>query len=96
MRRGRRPHNPDDITNPNVQMLEGLVTIAKYCNREHPNTPKRWWFKEGFPMAKLPDGTWVTTKSAIDSWIVYRGRAQLEKYKELREDAGMDNSKFHG
>ena len=49
----------------------GLDAIGRLFSRSRWAIA-RWIRKEGFPAARLPDGTWFTTPRLIDAWILER------------------------
>ena len=55
----------------------GLENIGKLFDRTRW-TVRRWIDHEGFPAAQLPDGTWVTTHSLIDHWLLSRAEGEPE------------------
>jgi hypothetical protein len=58
-------------------LIIGLDNIAGLFGRTR-ETIRRWRQKEGFPIARLPDGTWFTTVTLIDEWCIARN--QLDPY----------------
>ena len=67
------PHHEGHMdTQPAVShVFVGLDAIGEQFRRNR-RTIRRWIDTEGFPAACLPDGTWVTSKSLIDSWLSAR------------------------
>lgn len=55
-----------------------LKTIAALFG-VHYMTIRNWIKKHGFPASRLPDGTYMTTDSLIDSWILARANQQREE-----------------
>ena len=49
----------------------GLDAIGQLFGRNR-RTIRRWIEHEGFPAACLPDGTWTTSYSLIDDWLLAR------------------------
>ena len=55
----------------------GLDAIGQLFGRTRW-TIRRWISEHGFPAAQLPDGTWVTTNSLIDRWLLSRAEDEPE------------------
>ncbi len=55
----------------------GLDAIGQLFGRTRW-TIRRWISEHGFPAAQLPDGTWVTTNSLIDRWLLARAEDEAE------------------
>ncbi len=64
-------------TSPNGPILVGLDSIGVAFQRSRW-TIRRWIDNENFPGAWLPDGTWVTTYTLIDQWLLARIEEQQE------------------
>lgn len=65
--------------------IETLKAIGEYFGRK-PNTVYYWIRDHEFPAGKLPGGQWTTTESAIEKWLVSRGRV-WRKMKGFDKDA---------
>ncbi len=52
-------------------VLVGLATIGGEFHRSRW-TVARWIKLHDFPAARLPDGSWFTTPSLIDNWLIER------------------------
>ena len=59
-------------------VIVGLVAIGKLFGRTRW-TIRRWIATEDFPAAQLPDGTWTTTLSLIDRWLLDRAAEPVAK-----------------
>ena len=55
-----------------------LATIGNLFGRSR-HTIRRWIEKEGFPAARLPDGTWASSYGLIDKWLLDRAEAQRDR-----------------
>ncbi len=55
----------------------GLDNIGKLFGRNR-RTIRRWIENENFPAACLPDGTWTTSYSLIDDWLLARVEDQWD------------------
>ena len=62
---------------PSDHILVGLDAIGAAFQRSRW-TIRRWIDTENFPGAWLPDGTWVTTYTLIDQWLLARVEEQQE------------------
>ena len=51
--------------------IVGLEQIAALFGKSRWSVA-RWIRNAGFPAARLPDGTWFTTPSLIDAWVLER------------------------
>ena len=71
---------------PTRPILVGLDAIGAAFQRSRW-TIRRWIEQHAFPAAQLPDGTWVTTHSLIDRWLLVRAFA-------LGADLSGDIEKF--
>ncbi len=56
-------------------LIEGLEQIALLVGHS-PDTVRRWHRAHGFPIYRLPDGRYATTRSMIDAWIFDRYRKE--------------------
>ena len=56
-------------------LLKGLDEIGRYV-RKSPRTLRRWYKRESFPLCHLPDGSVITSKALIDTWILARNRVE--------------------
>ena len=54
---------------PDTRTMVGLDQIAQYL-QVHRRTAWRWVHEYGLPAMQTPAGTWMTTTSLIDLWIV--------------------------
>ena len=61
--------------------LEGIPAIARALGKS-PATTWRWIHHHALPAMKTPAGTWFTSYSLLDQWILARRKAQLD----ARED----------
>ena len=62
--------------------IVGLEQIAALFGKSRWSVA-RWIRNAGFPAARLPDGTWFTTRSLIDAWVLERrGRDPLVQEAE--------------
>lgn len=52
-------------------IIFGLENIAALFGRA-PDTIRRWRTAEGLPLARGPDGVWMTTIGLIEDWIIAR------------------------
>ena len=59
------------------EFLEGIPSIARAVGRSKSTIP-RWIKDHGFPACKLPSGTWFTSRTLINNWILARRRTQTE------------------
>ena len=59
---------PPTSANP---ILVGLDDLGAAFQRSRW-TIRRWISEHGFPAAQLPDGTWVTTHSLVERWLLSR------------------------
>jgi hypothetical protein len=57
---------------PESDVLRGLEQIGRYVGFG-PAAIRRWVASEDFPARRLPDGSWLSSGSAITEWIC-RGR----------------------
>ncbi len=55
----------------NTEIVIGLDAIGGLFGRSRWAVA-RWIRSEGFPAARLPDGTWFTTPTLIDAWVLER------------------------
>lgn len=70
-----RSANPNRRSKRDPNVLSGSEAVSKYMGRRW-ETIVSWIEQYGFPMAKLPNGTWTTTRSLIDDWIRRRAAYQ--------------------
>ena len=54
-----------------TEIVVGLDAIGNLFGRSRWAVA-RWIRNAGFPAARLPDGTWFTTPSLIDAWVLER------------------------
>jgi excisionase family DNA binding protein len=54
---------------PTTRTLLGLDQIAAYL-QVHRRTAWRWVHEYGLPAMQPPAGTWLTTTSLVDLWIL--------------------------
>jgi len=66
---------------PQSFVVTGLDEIGTVFGRSRW-TIRRWIAWEGFPAAKLPDGTWVVTLAAIDRWLTDRAHRPVATVKQ--------------
>ena len=59
------------MEHPTTEIVVGLDAIGKLFSRSRWAIA-RWIRNEGFPAARLPDGTWFTTPTLIDAWVLER------------------------
>jgi hypothetical protein len=57
---------------PQSDILRGLDQIGRFVGYG-PAAIRRWVANENFPARRLPDGSWLSSGSAITKWI-YEGR----------------------
>ncbi len=62
---------------PGGPVVVGLDNIGKLFGRNR-RTIRRWIEHEDFPASCLPDGTWTTSYSLIDNWLLGRIEDQWE------------------
>ena len=65
---------------PTTRTLVGLEEIGDYL-RVHRRTARRWILERALPSMQTPAGTWITTTSLIDLWIVAVSEARWDKQK---------------
>ena len=56
---------------PSDHILVGLDAIGAAFQRSRW-TIRRWVDTEEFPASQLPDGSWTTTYTLIDQWLLSR------------------------
>jgi hypothetical protein len=56
-------------------ILYGLSDIAKYVDFSI-GTVRRWKRREGFPMAKLPNGVYMSSTELVDRWVLARAAVE--------------------
>jgi hypothetical protein len=54
---------------PSTRILRGLDEIGAYL-RVHRRTAWRWIMDYGFPAMQAPNGTWISSTSLVDLWIL--------------------------
>ena len=59
-------------------VLLGSAAICRYLGIGSFTTMIVWNEQFGLPVAKRPDGMWMTTVSAIDSWLFLASSAEAE------------------
>ena len=74
---------------PRMIVYESLEAIGEVMGRG-PHTISAWIQKHGFPAAKTPKGTWITTSSLIDQWIL--ARREVGKERKLSRSRGRDQA----
>lgn len=57
--------------NPETYIVIGLDDIAKIFGVTR-RTIQNWRRKEGFPIARLPSGSWALTLGNLDRWLLMR------------------------
>jgi hypothetical protein len=62
---------------PSTRILRGLDEIAA-CLKVHRRTAWRWIRDCGLPAMQAPSGTWQTSTSLIDLWIIAASKAQRQ------------------
>ncbi len=69
----------DHMTAPAPPMpagpVVGLGAIGSLFGRGR-DTIRRWIQHEDFPAARLPDGSWTTSHTLIDGWLMARAADQ--------------------
>jgi hypothetical protein len=60
---------------PDTRVLRGLDEIGRYL-KVHRRTAWRWIKDYDLPAMQAPSGTWQTSTSLIDLWILAAGKAQ--------------------
>lgn len=78
---------PNDAPSPASDIVMGLAAIGRLFGRSRW-TVRRWIEREGFPAAKLPDGSWVTELELIRRWILVRRPYSLTQSNAERTDDG--------
>ena len=73
---------------PSPRVLHGLDEIGRYL-RVSRRTAFRWIHELAIPAMQTPAGTWITTTSLIDLWIIAASqvRRDVQKGKTLVEPA---------
>ena len=66
----------NDDTKYDRSLLYGLPAIAAYTGFT-VQTVRRWHYRHGFPLYKLPDGVWQTSTELIDRWGMARENVRL-------------------
>jgi hypothetical protein len=56
----------------------GLDAIGELFGRSR-HTIRRWIEHQDFPASRLPDGSWTTSHSLIDGWLMARATKQQGK-----------------
>ncbi len=56
----------------------GLDAIGELFGRSR-YTIRRWIEHQNFPASRLPDGSWATSHSLIDGWLMARATKQPGK-----------------
>jgi hypothetical protein len=54
---------------PSTRILRGLDEIGAYL-KVHRRTAWRWIMDYGFPAMQAPNGTWMSSTSLVDLWIL--------------------------
>lgn len=62
---------------PSTRILRGLDEIAAYL-KVHRRTAWRWIKDYDLPAMQAPSGTWFTSTSLIDLWIIAASKAQRQ------------------
>jgi excisionase family DNA binding protein len=62
---------------PSTRILRGLDEIAAYL-KVHRRTTWRWIRDYGLPAMQAPSGTWFTSTSLVDLWIIAASKAQRQ------------------
>jgi helix-turn-helix protein len=62
---------------PSTRILRGLDEIAAYL-KVHRRTAWRWCQNYDLPAMQAPNGTWQTSTSLIDLWIIAASKAQRQ------------------
>jgi Helix-turn-helix domain len=76
---------PDLTVVPYTCILYGLEAIAAYLHVS-PRTVRRWIDRCALPVMQAPRGTWITSPTLIDSWILECWRYQHEQQKRAQGD----------
>ncbi len=71
------------LPQPSPEVLHGSVAIAEYAGVKW-NVLLLWRRRYGFPVGKLPNGRWCTTKRLIEEWILACGEAELAAEQAAR------------
>lgn len=76
-------------------VLLGSAAICRYLGIGSFTTMIVWNEQYGLPVAKRPDGMWMTTVSAIDSWLFLAASAESEnraysRGSNLRADKALE------
>lgn len=69
---------------PEDNVLIGSAAILRYIQVRSIVTLYQWVEKYGFPAVKRPDGRWMTTITAIDSWLFMGAEADFNARKKSR------------
>ena len=86
------PPAPEVVWTPYTRILYGLDEIARYL-RVHKRTVWRWVHEIGLPAMQTPKGTWITTPTLIDLWILSCNRLQVgSKRKGSATDSPPNNT----
>ncbi len=78
------PHEPLGRVWPYDRcLLYGAAAICAYMGFSQ-STLRSWIKHQAFPVAKMPDGRWVTSTQLIDNWIVSRNPYILKLCEQPR------------
>jgi excisionase family DNA binding protein len=75
---------------PRTCILHGLDEIARYL-RIHRRTAWRWIHDYALPAMQSPNGTWITSPTLIDAWILTCGNYQRSQEKAKQEETPSGN-----
>jgi hypothetical protein len=72
-----------------TRVLVGLEAIGRYLHVHH-RTAWRWVHEHGLPAMQTPAGTWQTSTSLIDLWIIAASKAQRQARTGKALGASLD------
>ena len=83
---------------PMDNVIVGGLRICQYVGVSSFTTLIVWSEVYGFPMVKRPDGLWMSSCTAIDSWIFMASQAENEnraysRGTNLRADLALEKAK---
>jgi hypothetical protein len=65
---------------PSTRVLTGLDAIGRYLHVSR-RTAFRWVHEHCLPAMQTPAGTWITTTSLVDLWIVAASQVRWARQK---------------
>ncbi len=66
---------------PAGPVFVGLDAIGELFGRSR-DTIRRWIYHQGFPASQLPDGSWTTSLTLIDGWLMERAEEEEDEPTE--------------